>query len=416
MARPVQVAVAREMISPTSKRNISLQLNMGEGKSSVILPLVASTLANGSDLVRVVTLKPLSNQMFELLVSRLAGLANRPIFHVPISRSLRLNTSLVRTIWGLFERCVAEGGVLVSQPEHILSLKLMNINNLLFSHNNGDEHSMLDDVGVSPHESHNSVSVAAARDPVNILRKSDSILSTSDSDKGSDERSRTEIISTSDKGSDEHSITDELGALQDWVAKLSRDVLDECDEILHVQYQLVYTAGEKIPPDDYPNRWITIQQVLSRLQAHAMDLSARFPTMFAVDTRLGGFPNIRILDSAINQQISSFIIDDALEGRLFNLPLDTLPSPIQSAARRFMFQREVSDVDHNLIHSHCAGTTLFNGILLLRGLLMDNEGILGYVLKERRWRVDYGLDPSRTLLAVPYRAKVCRTNLVADGR
>src|SRR5216683_3408233 len=131
MARPVQVAVAREMISPTSKRNISLQLNMGEGKSSVIIPLVASTLANGSDLVRVVTLKPLSNQMFQLLVSRLSGLANRPIFYVPISRNLRMDTSLVRRIKSLYERCVSEGGVLVVQPEHILSLKLMHIDTLL---------------------------------------------------------------------------------------------------------------------------------------------------------------------------------------------------------------------------------------------------------------------------------------------
>jgi hypothetical protein len=56
---------------------------MGEGKSSVIVPLVASTLAEGSNLVRVVTLKPLSNQMFQILVSRLSGLANRPIFYLP---------------------------------------------------------------------------------------------------------------------------------------------------------------------------------------------------------------------------------------------------------------------------------------------------------------------------------------------
>ena len=49
---------------------------------------------------------------------------------------------------------------------------------------------------------------------------------------------------------------------------------------------------------------------------------------------------------------------------------------------------------------------MLKGIFLLRGLLIDVDGILGYVLKERRWRVDYGLDPSRTLLAVPYRAKV----------
>ena len=239
----------------------------------------------------------------------------------------------------------------------------------------------------------------ASAPPCDALRKSD------------------EIRPTSAKSSDEHSITDELGALQDWVEKLSRDVIDESDEILHVRYQLIYTAGEKIPVDDHPNRWTTIQQVLSRLQAHAMNLYEKFPTMlttFAVDTCFGGFPNIRILDSAINQRISSFIIDDALEGKLFNLPLDTLPPPVRFAARRFISQREVSDVDHDLIHSHCAGTSLFNGILLLRGLLMDDQGILGYVLKERRWRVDYGLDPRRSLLAVPYRAKVCCINLVAE--
>jgi hypothetical protein len=119
-----------------------------------------------------------------------------------------------------------------------------------------------------------------------------------------------------------------------------------------------------------------------------------------------GFPMIRIFDSIVSREISSLIIHDALEGGIPNLPLGGLPLPIREAARRFMSQGEVSGNDHDLIFSHCAQTTILKGILLLRGLLMDGEGILGYVLKERRWRVDYGLDPSRTLLAVPYRAKV----------
>jgi hypothetical protein len=348
VARPVQVDVAREMISPTSKRNISLQLNMGEGKSSVIIPLVASTLANGSDLVRVVTLKPLSNQMFRLLVSRLSGLANRPIFYVPISRNLRMDTSLVRTIKSLYERCIAEGGILVVQPEHILSLKLMHIDALLGSHRTSDESDM----------------------------------------------------------------ADELGLLQDWVSEVSRDILDESDEILHVRYQLIYATGEQMSVNGHPNRWTTIQQVFSRLQAHAKQLHASFPNMFAVDARLGGFAIVRILDSAIFHQISSLVINDALEGALSDVPLDTLPPPIQAAACRFMTQIEVSDVDHELVHSYCTGTTLFNGILLLRGLLLDSQGILRYVLKERCWRVDYGLDPRRTLLAVPYRAKVWHIQLI----
>ena len=343
MARPVQVAVAREMISPSSNRNISLQLNMGEGKSSVIVPLVASTLADGANLLRVVTLKPLSNQMFQLLVNRLSGLLNRPIFYIPFSRSLHVNTSLVSTINCLYRRCAAEGGVLVVQPEHILSQKLMNVDYILTSH-------------------------------------------------GNDER---------------RSVAQELVVLQHWLAKFSRDVLDESDELLHVRYQLVYTTGEQMPVDDHPNRWTTIQQVLGRLQTHAVKLRATFPKMIAIDTILNGFSIIRILDPAIFNNISSLIVNDALKGGISNLPLRVLPSVIRRAARRFMLQRDSSNEDRDLIHSHCAGTTLFKGILLLRGLLMEGEGILGYVLKERRWRVDYGLDPGRTLLAVPYRAKVC---------
>jgi len=352
VARPFQVAITREMISPTSKRNRTLQLNMGEGKSSVIVPLIASTLANGSDLVRVVTLKPLSNQTFELLVSRLSGLANRHIFYVPIYRGLRMNASLIQTIKGIFERCVSEGGILVVQPEHILSLKLMHIDALLGPHGN------------------NEARVTA----------------------------------------------DELGVLHGWLTNVSRDVLDESDEILHVRYQVIYTAGKQMPVNDHPNRWITIQQVFSLLQTHAVELRASYPDMLDTNTTLKGFPIIHVLDSAQCQRISSRIVDDALKGRLPNLPVGILPLQIHAAARRFITQTEVLDVDHVFIHSYCAGTTLFNGILLLRGLLMNDGGILGYVLKERRWRVDYGLDLSRTLLAVPYRAKVCYINLVMECR
>ena len=325
---------------------------MGEGKSSVIVPLAASTLANGSNLVRVVTLSALSSQVFQLLVSRLSGLANRPIFYVPISRSLRVDASMVRTISRLFQQCVAECGVLVVQPEHILSLKLMYIDTLLRSREN-----------------------------------------------------RRGLFF----------LTDGLGVLQRWLARTSRDVLDESDEILHVRYRLIYAVGKPMHLDDHPNRWTTIQGVFSRLQAHAPKLYATFPTMFAVDASPRGYPMIRILDCVIFSRISTLIIDDALGGAIPSLPLDSLPQPIQEAARRFMALREVSDVDRDLIYSHCRGTALFNGILLLRGLLVEGEGILGNVLAERRWRVDYGLDPSRTLLAVPYRAKVCCTTLVVEG-
>ena len=358
MARPIQVDIAREMISPSSNRSISLQLNMGEGKSSVIVPLVASTLADGSNLMRVVTLKPLSNQMFQILVTRLSGLLNRPIFYIPFSRSLRMDESLVDTISRLYKRCVAEGGVLVAQPEHILSQRLMHIDFLLTPHGDGEQ----------------------------------------------------------PKSGPKCLVAHKLEELQDWLANISRDVLDESDELLHVRYQLVYTAGQQMPVDDHPNRWVIIQQVFGRLQAHAAELHAASPKRFEFDTTRRGFPIIRVLDSTVFREMATLIINDASEGRLSTLKLGVLPLSIREATCRFMAQREVSSEDHDLIYSHCKRTTLFKGILLLRGLLMEGGGILSYVLKERRWRVDYGLDPSRTLLAVPYRAKVCRFILAAEGR
>jgi hypothetical protein len=42
-------------------------------------------------------------------------------------------------------------------------------------------------------------------------------------------------------------------------------------------------------------------------------------------------------------------------------------------------------------------------LFLLRGLFAHN--IIFFILREKRWKVDYGLDLRRTMLAVPYRAK-----------
>jgi Protein of unknown function (DUF3638) len=253
-----------------------------------------------------------------------------------------MNASVVQSISTLYRQCVGEGGVLVVLPEHLLSQKLLCIDTLL----------------------------------------------------------------TSQDGGQKLSIATQLEDLQQWLAKVSRDVLDESDEILHVRYQLVYTSGEQMPVEDHPNRWSTTQHVFGILRKHGAQLNADFPKTFEHDQTQKGFPTMRILDQKVSRRISSLIAEDALNGALSTFSLTVLSPQIREATRLFITKKEVSDEDRDLIYSRCAGTTLWSGILLLRGLLVEGEGILGYVLKERRWRVDYGLDPSRTLLAVPYRAKV----------
>ena len=134
LIRRVQAEIAMEIISPQSGENTVIQVNMGEGKSSVIIPIAAAALADGNQLVRVVVPKELTVQMFELLTSRLGGLANKPIYHLPFSRapeydSLSGNVISLQTddLRKAMSRCMAERGILLVQPEHIMSLKLISV-------------------------------------------------------------------------------------------------------------------------------------------------------------------------------------------------------------------------------------------------------------------------------------------------
>ena len=122
-----------EIMSPRSGENTVMQVNMGEGKSSVIIPIAAAALADGKQLVRVIVPKALMVQMFELLVARLGGLTNRPIYHLPFSRTPEYDycgeviSLQIDDLHKLMSRCMAERGILLVQPEHLVSLKLMSV-------------------------------------------------------------------------------------------------------------------------------------------------------------------------------------------------------------------------------------------------------------------------------------------------
>ncbi|KAK3613356.1 hypothetical protein LTR22_028185, partial [Elasticomyces elasticus] len=121
--REVQEQIASQMRD--SSRNVVMQLNMGEGKSSLIVPIVAADLADGSRLIRVVVAKPQSKQMAQMMVSKLGGLLDRRVYYMPFSRALKLDKSAADTIDAMLQECMSKGGILLVQPEHILSFKLM---------------------------------------------------------------------------------------------------------------------------------------------------------------------------------------------------------------------------------------------------------------------------------------------------
>lgn len=123
--RKGQQEMAKQMQDPPNGKNTVMQSNMGAGKSSVIIPMVASSLADGSSLVRVIVPRPQYKQMLDTLICKLGGLIGRRVYQLPFSRSLKLRNEEFEVIYKLCQECAANGGVLLVQPEHLLSLQLM---------------------------------------------------------------------------------------------------------------------------------------------------------------------------------------------------------------------------------------------------------------------------------------------------
>ncbi|KAJ7483159.1 hypothetical protein FB451DRAFT_1028934 [Mycena latifolia] len=334
LIRPMQASIAEQMMWPESNKNALMQLNMGEGKSSVIVPIVSLALAKGEQLVRVVVLKPLSAQMFQLLKQRVCGLANRRLFFLPFSRDTQLDCAKIQQIVALLKECVRVRGILLCQPEHILSFQLMGLH--AFCQTKSIEESRL------------------------------------------------------------------LIEAQEWLDTAARDILDESDEILNVRYQLIYTVGASRPLEGQPWRWNIIQEVFSLLQ----EIAQRDPDGLDVSQVGRGrcrFPITRILtDKGCQTLLESIVKRIVFYDHLRRwITFRNYSNAQKEFVCHFLWTTEINPQETAALKRF--SPDCFGQLLLLRGLIAF--GILKLALQEKRWRVDYGLDPSRSMLAVPYRAK-----------
>ena len=308
----------------------------GEGKSSVIVPLVAVAIADGSRLSRVIVLKSLAKQMSDTLAVRLGGLLDRPIYYMPFTRKVEINPAVVKQIQLLQEACKASKGILLAQPEHVLSFKLIGIERLTA----GDFQT------ASP-----------------------------------------------------------LLEAQSWMEANSRDLLDESDEILDVKFQLIYTLGAQRLMDGQPDRWLLTQTIFDLIEKHTTILQENDPQQIETNHRTSSsFPTIRLLSESIGRRLMSKVAEDVLESYLPALSFEQCPTLVMEAVLRFIQNVHVSKEDSDVIKGFHEGGVLFlQNLLLIRGLIAHT--ILLFVLREKRWSVNYGLHPTRCLSAVPYRAK-----------
>ena len=125
--RQIQVDVARHMNEPR-KDNIVMQMNMGEGKTSVIIPMLALTLGSSlSNLVRVVVLKSLFPMNHQLLRYKLGGLLNRRVLPFACRRDMDFNHQQATQISARLQQALRRGDVVLVSPEDLLSFDLLTI-------------------------------------------------------------------------------------------------------------------------------------------------------------------------------------------------------------------------------------------------------------------------------------------------
>ncbi|KAF4448734.1 very large low complexity protein [Fusarium austroafricanum] len=130
LIRPIQVEVARAIISPSSKANSVLQMNMGQGKTSCIMPMAAIILADTKSLCRLVVPRALLFQTAQVMQSRLGGLVGREVCHIPFARRSPTDTKTLGLYKDLHRGTLASRGIMLCLPEHLLSFKLSGLQKL----------------------------------------------------------------------------------------------------------------------------------------------------------------------------------------------------------------------------------------------------------------------------------------------
>lgn len=333
--RPDQANMAAEMIKPHGNRNSVMQLNMGEGKSSVIVPVVSVSAVNGpKSLSRVIVLRSQMRQQFHILRRTVTNLCNRRVLYLPFTRDLEIEKGSAQLILQVLKASAKGGWIWLCEPEQLLSLKLLGLDWSLSSDSSAGKH-LLD--------------------------------------------------------------------LQSWIHRETRDTIDESDEVFQTRQQVIYTVGSAKSLEGAPWRWELVQRLLGLLATYIrrMKDQSKYNDSFIIEEseRAGAFPTIRFKNEEAIPLVHDFIQYSILEN-------DWLIKPdLIQIVCEFVTSDSFPNDTYHILEKHFPKTQsqALSTALILRGLLQKK--VIYHVLKDKRYRVNYGLDLTRSLLAVPYRAK-----------
>lgn len=192
---------------------------------------------------------------------------------------------------------------------------------------------------------------------------------------------------------------------QEWLYKNTRDILDESDEILSVRFELIYTLGIQQNIEFSPNRWTIIQYVLKMISKNAQELLGEHPQgLEVVQGSPGSFPRIRILQEPAGKALLERTAKSICQSDMSDLAMWTFNQDERNVVFEFITNPLITKVRAAILEARVLQTEFTKmTLLLLRGLFA--AGVLEFAFAKKRWRVNYGLDLDRSMLAVPYHAK-----------
>lgn len=191
--------------------------------------------------------------------------------------------------------------------------------------------------------------------------------------------------------------------IQSWMSSVSRDVIDECDFTLAVRTQLIYPSGSQMTVDGHPHRWETAEALLRLVESHLWNLRCDFPKSIEVVRRPGAFPVIFFLRKDAEDAILARLVEDICSGRTSILLTRECKKSDRLAIKQFISDAKVEQqIVARIRQIFPDKPAMKQNIYLLRGLIVHR--ILLLALK-KRWNVQYGLNPDRDPIAVPFHAK-----------
>lgn len=113
--RRIQIEIAKRMINPPAigSQHSVMQLNMGEGKTAVIVPILASVLSDSKTVCQITVLKSLYATNLKSLRQCLGGMLNRRVYTFPCRRDMPIG-GCVADMLTMYEECKrSEGKTLI---------------------------------------------------------------------------------------------------------------------------------------------------------------------------------------------------------------------------------------------------------------------------------------------------------------